>query len=146
MRTTTDEILAEEERLDNDRMDRLQRSAARQTWTLIGGGIAFLGTTLVLVASFSERRDQTAGGPQGQRPPYRARERDSLPPLAGSDEIAEVDRAFHDMATSLDQQKQENEMFVYSVSHDLRSPLINLQGFSEELSLSYRDLQGPVPA
>ena len=53
-----------------------------------------------------------------------------------------MDRAFHDMATSLDQQKQENEMFVYSVSHDLRSPLINLQGFSEELSLSYRELRG----
>ena len=61
--------------------------------------------------------------------------------MPGSDEIAEVDRAFHEMATSLDQQKQENEMFVYSVSHDLRSPLINLQGFSEELSLSCRDLQ-----
>jgi signal transduction histidine kinase len=62
-------------------------------------------------------------------------------PLPGRDEIAEVDRAFHEMAVNLDQQKQENEMFVYSVSHDLRSPLINLQGFSEELSLSVRRLQ-----
>ena len=45
------------------------------------------------------------------------------------------------MADNLSQQKQENEMFVYSVSHDLRSPLVNLQGFSEELSLSCRDLR-----
>jgi|GEM_PF-716894 len=36
----------------------------------------------------------------------------------------------------LTQRNQENELFVYSVSHDLRSPLVNLQGFSEELRRS----------
>jgi signal transduction histidine kinase len=39
------------------------------------------------------------------------------------------------------QQTRENEMFVYSVSHDLRSPLVNLQGYSRELEYACEALQ-----
>jgi len=41
----------------------------------------------------------------------------------------------------LTQKTEENEMFVYSVSHDLRSPLVNLEGFSEELHVAVQDVE-----
>jgi PAS domain S-box-containing protein len=41
----------------------------------------------------------------------------------------------------LSDRNQEIELFVYSVSHDLRSPLVNLQGFSQELASSCEQLR-----
>jgi len=49
-------------------------------------------------------------------------------------ELAEANR-------DLLHKNQENELFVYSVSHDLRSPLVNLEGFSQELNLVCGDLR-----
>jgi signal transduction histidine kinase len=91
------------------------------------------------------------------------------PLLGGEDEIAELDATFHQTAFRLAEaaaaerlyqaeierraaelahaneelraKSQEIETFVYSVSHDLRSPLVNLQGFSRELERSCLDLR-----
>jgi PAS domain S-box-containing protein len=51
----------------------------------------------------------------------------------------------------LQRRNEENETFVYSVSHDLRSPLVNLEGFSQELRTVAAELHrllagGEVPA
>jgi signal transduction histidine kinase len=45
---------------------------------------------------------------------------------------------------ALNQKNQEVETFVYSVSHDLRSPLVNLQGFSQELLIVGQELRSVI--
>ena len=122
VRKTIDLVLGNESQLDDQRMERLRQATARHMWTLIGGGIAFLSTMLILSLLFLHAVINRLAVLKGNARAY-AHGKSLVPPLSGSDEIAEVDRAFHEMAASLDQQKQENEMFVYSVSHDLRSPL-----------------------
>ena len=95
-------------------------------------------------------------------------------PVAGTDEIAQLDRVLHqtgarlaetaaaeqqardelegrnkelaEVNEELAQKTQENELFIYSVSHDLRSPLVNLQGFSKELTRACADLNHVLEA
>lgn len=41
----------------------------------------------------------------------------------------------------LEEQRTENEIFVYSASHDIRAPLVNLQGFSHEIKLANNEMR-----
>jgi PAS domain S-box-containing protein len=56
----------------------------------------------------------------------------------------ELEKRVVELAASnreLAQKSAENESFVFGVSHDLRAPLVNLQGFSHELQLTSDQLQ-----
>lgn len=157
-----------EEELDSKRLEELHQSSVVQNW-LLGGGLIFnlaVGALAAVVFSreiggrirlVAENTRRIARG-------------EALPAVvAGSDEITQLDQEFHDMAGNLagaqrrervyqetlerraaelqranrdlDQKNQEIEMFVYGVSHDLRSPLVNLQGFSQELALASEELR-----
>ncbi len=71
------------------------------------------------------------------------------PRLSGSDEIAELDEAFHQMSEALDEARarlKETEAlkqeFISMISHDLRTPLASIQMF---LSMMYSGIFGELP-
>ncbi len=163
----------EEQRLDAIRRGLLDESRGLLTTLLVGGVVVSVLSTVAVavlfarnisgrVVNLTENSHRLAAG------------RELRPPIGGGDEVARLDRVFHDMARTLaeaarrerthaevlgrraeelaavndqlNEKARENEMFVYSVSHDLRSPLVNLQGFSKELGLIGGDLARLVDA
>src|SRR5439155_18220932 len=73
----------------------------------------------------------------------RKRDEQAIRQLAEDLEKRVVERTAELAAVNRDlaHKNRENEMFVYSVSHDLRSPLVNLEGFSKELELACASLR-----
>jgi len=162
-----DAFLDEERRLDSARRDRLGHSWVTLDAILVDGGIASVLCTVLVAILFARNiGGRIAALTENVRRLGEGKE--LAPPIAGADEVSRLDGVFREMVRTLAEavererahavqlrrraeelvdvnaqlreKAQENEMFVYSVSHDLRSPLVNLQGFGKELGFLGRDL------
>lgn len=114
-------------------------------WRVRNDGTQFWGSTLITaimddagaVTGFSKiTRDMTAQREHQERLLHLNDELERRVALR-TRELAEAVR-------DLTEKNRENEMFVYSVSHDLRSPLVNLQGFSAELEMTCAEITEAV--
>jgi len=57
----------------------------------------------------------------------------AVPRLKGDDEIAELAQALHTMAEQLQAGEEAQREFVQNASHELKTPLMNIQGYAEAL-------------
>ncbi|MEX3915305.1 ATP-binding protein [Paraburkholderia sp. BR10872] len=168
VRTQIVSFQTEERRLDVFRVSAAEAARAQQqtlVMTAVLGSIVLVALAVwVFTRGVRGRLDALSDNAN------RLAANEPLAPLtAGNDEIAELDLTLHqisqrlieaerlrlgfqaDLARRADQlarinenlrqQTQENEMFIHGVSHDLRAPLVNLQGFSRELNHACNDLR-----
>lgn len=168
IRARLNEFLLVEESLDRRRIGDLGRIQDQQGIILGIGVVALVGAGVLSALVFGRSIVRRIEIMNANVRRLLAGEK-LVPLVAGHDEISALDASFHKMALDLEsaggkerryqrnlerrtaeltainhelnQKNDENEMFVYSVSHDLRSPLVNLQGFGKELALAMGEMK-----
>lgn len=66
---------------------------------------------------------------------------DAVAKDAYEDEIGDVALALNNMLSTIDRTHNELERFTYIASHDMRSPIVNLRGFTGEIRHSFETLR-----
>jgi signal transduction histidine kinase len=124
MRTITEAMAAEEAGLLKARSDA-QRSAARNLYVVLAVSAVLLGIVAVssLWVILNYTRDLTAS-------------RNALRVMNLGLESAVAERT-----ADFKRANEEIQRFAYIVSHDLRSPLVNVMGFTSELDAATRPLE-----
>src|SRR5258705_2188496 len=121
-----------------------QRAAVRAVRrAFLTAAIAALAVALLVAAGFAVtvvrrlRRLRDAVLAFGQ-----SGEHGELPDEKGTDEVADLSRAFADLGERLGRQEEIRRAFVATASHELRTPLTSLQG---QLELLDEDLTSATP-
>ncbi len=140
IRDRFDEFIETEKTFDDKRQAAFQKSLNSLFWLFVVGTATMIGGAFSLHKFFSETFSKRVESViRNVKSVSQGQELEGT--LPGTDEISEIDAAIHMLGHVLREKDAETELFVYSVSHDLRSPLVNLHGFSEELAITIGEIQ-----
>jgi signal transduction histidine kinase len=119
--------------------------ASELTYLVLFLGVMTL-TALVLSAATAER-ERADAALKHAHDVLESRVRERTAELANANSsLTRINAELARRGEELAAKNEEIESFVYVVSHDLRAPLVNLRGFSEELRASCGELERTVNA